>query len=124
MKIRIQGNTIRLRLNRPEVSEFERSGRVGSAIEFPDGRRLAYALVRAGARVDAAFDTDEVQIRVPEAAARDWTGTDRVSIQDRAPLRAGSELEIIVEKDFQCMHKGEAGKDPNAYPNPMAGEGV
>ena len=35
-------------------------------------------------------------------------------------LAGGDVLHIVIEKDFQCLHKGEAAKDPDAYPNPMA----
>jgi hypothetical protein len=36
---------------------------------------------------------------------------------------SGRELEIVIENDFQCLHKGEAGKDSYLYPNPAAGSG-
>ena len=116
MKMRIQGNAIRFRLNRREVDEFAGVGYVQAAIGFPGGQSLTYAVERGGAgQVNAVYSGDAIRIQVPETAIRDWAGSDQVSI--RAHL---ANLEVILEKDFQCLHKGEAGKDPDAYPNPMA----
>ena len=119
MKIRIQGNVIRFRLNRREVGEFSTSGRVSASVDFP-GRRLSYALVK-GPEMAALFDGDEIRVVVTEAAAAEWANTEQVGITARAAA-GEAEVEIIVEKDFQCMHKGEEGKDPEAYPNPMAAQ--
>ena len=119
MKMRIQGNAIRFRLNRTEVGEFETVGTVVASIGFPGGRKLTYSLEKGGEAMGAAFDGDTIRVRVPEALAREWTGTDRVGIHEQA-----QGLEVIIEKDFQCLHKGEEGKDPNAYPNPMAMQGA
>ena len=120
MKMRIQGNAIRFRLNRREVGEFAGVGYVRAAIGFPGGRSLSYAVERGGAgQVKAAYSDDAIRIQVPETAIRDWAGSDQVSIHARL-----ADLEVILEKDFQCLHKGEAGKDPDAYPNPMAEPGA
>jgi hypothetical protein len=117
MKMRIQGNAIRFRLNRVEVSQFETSGSVAGSIGFPGGGNLMYSLEKGGDALGATFDGGAIRVRIPEALAREWTGTDRVGINERA-----EGLEVTIEKDFQCLHKGEEGKDPNAYPNPMAGQ--
>ncbi len=123
MKMRIQGNAIRFRLNRPEVAEFERSGKASAFVEFPGGGRLTYSLVRGNAaKSSAAFEDGEVRIEIPEARSREWCGTNQVGITERAAVGEGGELEIIIEKDFQCMHKGDGAKNPDAYPNPIAAE--
>ena len=118
--MRIQDNVIRFRLNRREVSDFDSGGKVDAAIEFPGGRRLTYAVEKTGGgQVAATFDGDSIRIGIPEPVAREWAAGDQVGIHENA-----QGLEIVIEKDFQCLHKGEAGKDPEAYPNPMAVESV
>ena len=115
MKLRIQGNAIRYRLNRREVEEFARSGRVEAAVEFPTGP-LRYTL-ESDSRVcapEAVYEPGRILIRVPADAGREWAAGDEVAL--RGP--SGGGLEILVEKDFQCLHKGEEGRDPDAYPNP------
>ena len=119
MKMRIQGNVIRFRLNRPEVGEFAIGGRVSGSIDFPGGKRLTYGIVKGGDAMVASYEAQEIRVAVPDAVAAEWVGTEQVGLTARVAT-GGGELEIIIEKDFQCMHKGEAGKDPDAYPNPMA----
>ena len=121
MKMRIQGNALRFRLNRREVTDFENVGKVDASVAFPGGRRLTYELEKgSGAGIHASFDNDVIRVRVPEPLVRDWASGDTVGITDRQAVASGQELEITIEKDFQCMHKGEEAKDPEAYPNPMA----
>jgi hypothetical protein len=47
--------------------------------------------------------------------SRVWFVSDQVSIE--ALSQAG--VHLLVEKDFQCLHKSDE-QDPDAYPNPLA----
>jgi hypothetical protein len=117
MKMRIQGNAIRFRLNRREVERFSTEGRVEGSIQFPDGNALIYALEQDGGASDleANYTRGQIVVRAPRSLATAWAQTDQVGMS-----RVDGPLQIVVEKDFQCLHKGEAGKDPDAYPNPAA----
>ncbi len=122
MKMRVQGDSIRFRLNRREVEQFVQSGRTSAALDFGGGHELRYTLAFSDAsEVVAGFSGGEVKIGVPAAMARQWAATDEVAMTGAVALGAGRRLEVLVEKDFQCMHKGEGAKDPDAYPNPFAG---
>lgn len=44
MKLRLHGNEIRVRLNRNEVAEFAKAGRLEDAIDYGDGAILTYNL--------------------------------------------------------------------------------
>ena len=44
MKLRIQGNLLRLRLTQKEVARLHDQGLVESAIQFPPGRALSYSV--------------------------------------------------------------------------------
>ena len=113
MKLRLHGNSIRLRLNRDEVAEFAETGRIQDAIHFSGGAKLAYTLQTsteaAAARV--LFEGDTIRITVPADDAQDWARSDRVGIS-----ALDQQLSILVEKDFQCLHE----PDPKAFPNPDA----
>lgn len=115
MKMRIQGNAIRFRLNRREVEQLLASGRVSECIQFPGGAALTYAveLAPGATEIEAVYNAGEIRVRAPRELAQRWVETDQAGMTAN---RAG--LEIVVEKDFQCLHKG-AG-DPEAFPNPMA----
>ena len=118
MKMRIQGNAIRLRLNRREFEQFSGEGRVNDSIRFPAGGALNYRVERTATAqaVEAAYSAGEITIRVPHPVAKHWAESDEVGISV-----ANGGLEIVIEKDFQCMHKGAGARDPEAFPNPLAG---
>jgi hypothetical protein len=44
-----------------------------------------------------------------------------VGISAEQPLSDGKQLEIVIEKDFKCIHSDHP--DPDAYPNPLAKSG-
>lgn len=122
MKMRVQGNSIRFRLNRIEVAEFAAEGRVATGVAFGGGSALTYTLERSevATGVEAAFLNGSVVVQVPSAKAKQWTSSEDVGIHGSQAVGGGVLLEITIEKDFQCMHRGEEAKDPEAYPNPMA----
>jgi hypothetical protein len=120
MKLRIQGDAIRLRLNRKEVDQFAREGRVSAAVHF-GGTELRYTIAAAesSTEVCAAFSGAEVMVTVPAQAAKEWADSDQVGLHADQPVAGGTSLAIDVEKDFQCMHKGDDARDPDAFPNPL-----
>jgi hypothetical protein len=114
MKLRIQGNALRLRLNQAEVAQFSKTGFFEDSVEFSPGVRLTYALEScSGVRSPQALYRDgSLRIQVPYQVGFEWATTDRTGIS------GGEHLAITVEKDFQCLH-GDSARDPNAFPNPL-----
>lgn len=121
MKLRIQGNSIRLRLTRSEVDQMQREGRVDAAVAFPDGARLGYSLRSASAfsEVTAEFTDERIAINVPEAILRQWASTDEVSIAASQQLGQGGTLALLVEKDFACLAPREGEDDSDMFPHPL-----
>jgi hypothetical protein len=120
MKLRIHGNSLRLRLSQPEVAQFSKTGFVEDSIQFGPGATFAYALesLSSLSAPQALFAHGWLRVQVPGRDAADWARTDRVAISGDQPLEPGKSLSILVEKDFQCLH-GEETRDPDAYPNPL-----
>jgi hypothetical protein len=117
MKLRIQGNSLRLRLTRTEVAQLHDSGHVESSIDFAPGRGLTYALESSphAKSVTASFDGRSIVVAVPTPLITEWAEGEQVSIE--GPPQAG--VQLLIEKDFQCLHR-PAHQDPEAYPNPLA----
>ena len=114
MKLRIQGNSLRLRVTQKEVAQLCDTGRVESSIELTPQRPLYYILERSGgAAVSGVFLDDVIRVSVPGNVIGQWAGSDHVSIESRS--QAG--VQFLIEKDFQCLHKSP-DRDPDAYPNP------
>ena len=116
MKLRIQGSTLRLRVTQKEVAQLRDRSCVESSIEFAHGRPLVYLLEASfyAEVVSATFDGKAIRVMVPMRVMTDWIRSDQVSIQ--TPSQAS--VQVLIEKDFQCLHKsGE--QDPDAYPHPL-----
>jgi hypothetical protein len=116
VKLRIQGNSLRLRLTHKEVAQLRDPGRVESFIEFAPGNALLYLLESSFhvSAVTATFDGQAIRVIVPKKVMSEWAESDRVSIE--AQSHAG--VHMVIEKDFRCLHKS-AEQDPEAYRHPL-----
>jgi hypothetical protein len=121
VKLRIHGNSIRLRLTRSEVERFAHDGSIESVLNFgpAPARHLSYGLVTSPQPECMAvkYSPDRITIFVSPALAKDWTTTERIAISDRQPLSDEAHLDILVEKEFGRLR--DAQPDPDLYPNPL-----
>ena len=113
MKLRIKGDTIRLRLTQSEVAAMADGDAVVETTSLP--QPFSYALETSGETIGAAFDGGRVTVNIPHAVAARWAGTEEVSLRGRE-----GGVEILVEKDFACLVPREGEEDPDAFPNPLA----
>jgi len=122
MKLRIKGDSIRMRLTQTEVDDFAEHGRVSDTLHFPSGRTLVYALEASpdAETMTALFVDNDLIIRLPKAWVAEWVDTDRVGYEGAQAVADGQYLSLLVEKDFQCLHKRPDEED--AFPHPLAGE--
>lgn len=107
MKLRIEYDTLRLRLSDAEVQEFAATGRVAASVHFgaAAGQQLTYALERAEApAVGVRYAPGALTVLVPEALADAWTTTDQNGFSERVALADARQLRILVEKDLDCRH--------------------
>jgi hypothetical protein len=116
MKLRIQANTLRLRLTQKEVALVRNHGLVESAIEFAPGRSLIYLLEGSptAETMSANFDGLAIRVTIPMHQMTDWVESDRVGIE----VRSQTGVQLLVEKDFQCLHRS-VEQEPDAYPHPL-----
>lgn len=116
MKLRIQGNSLRLRLNQKEVAQARDVGCVESSIQFAPGCSLSYLLESScsAESVSAIFADHAIRVTIPIRQMAAWAESDQVSIEARSP--AG--INVLIEKDFQCLHRS-AGPEPDAFPRPL-----
>ena len=135
MKLRIKGNSLRLRVTRPELATLAEGGQVAEVVRFGPGprERLAYVLrvadlpagaavpaPSAGRTVWATLDGQEVRVTLAPAAMRRWREPDAVGVDGRQPVGTGEELYVLVEKDFACVDGPPGSEDPDAFRNPTA----
>lgn len=121
MKIRIQDNSVRLRLTQSEVNNFAEKGNVEAKTVFGDSPQstLTYALVRADCNeLKAEFKNNRIEISVPEKLATVWTSTELVGLDNNPATNGESGLKILVEKDFACLKAREGEDESDMFPHP------
>src|ERR1700690_3389260 len=109
MKLRLHGNSLRLRLSQADVAQFSKTGYVEETIEFGPGANLCYILESSSKITfpQAPYQNGEVRVQISCAASKDWVPTDRVGIAGEQALGNGKPLSILIEKDFKCVHSDE-----------------
>lgn len=118
MKLRIKGNSIRLRLLRSEVERFGSEGRISDEIHFGDSV-LRYSLVASAytQTTHARMEEDEIAVVIPRDEAIRWASSDDVGIEANQPVGDGEQLAILVEKDFVCVGRPDDPDRADAFPN-------
>ena len=114
MKLRIRGNSIRLRLTQNEIAALRERGSVEETVRFSPTSRLAYAIERGGEQLGASFESGRIVVRVPDALATDLCDTDRVGVEG-----THGELRVLIEKDWQCLAPRDEDES-DAFPHPRA----
>ena len=122
MKLRIQGQSIRLRLTQSEVAKLVAEGNVSESVRFSSLERdqFTYTLeARQGAStVSASYSDGHVRITVPMPSAMQWANTDEVGIEQTGVICEGAELRITIEKDFRCLQPRTQDDERDNFPNP------
>jgi hypothetical protein len=120
MKLRILDDTIRLRLDREEVDRIGAGGTAWGLTRFPNDSTLGYGLRVAGSALDARFERDTLIVDVPAAVASRWARDERAVSIEHTIATGTHALDILIEKDFECLEP-RAGEDQrNRFPNPKA----
>ena len=123
MKLRIRGNSIRLRLKRGEVESLAAGNKLIEETEFP-GTVFSYSLeLSDNEDMVASFDNGRIEISMPREIIPEWADTDLVTLYTEQELPDESKLEILVEKDFTCLEPGHhrnCEDDQDTYPHPSA----
>lgn len=115
MKLRIKGNSLRLRLTRPEVARLGAGDPVEESTEFSPDQILRYKIQPDESRdaLTASFESGLALVVVPASQLRQWATSDDVGIYG-----AAGALRIEVEKDFRCLTRPEERFNPDVYPHP------
>ncbi len=121
MKLRIRGDSIRLRLKRREVEQLAAGTSIVEETHFP-AAVLTYRLdVSDGNDFAASFGDGNLVVSVPKPRVLDWAGSDEVSLFAEQKLPGAGALSVLVEKDFSCLapdHYRDAADDADTYPHP------
>lgn len=110
MKLRIEDNTLRLRLAPDEVASFRQAGHLETVVLLGPAvaDRLVYALQRdenaLGSTPSLSYTAGRLLVRLPGALADTWTSTGEVSLRGEVEVADNQVVHILVEKDLGCKH--------------------
>ena len=124
MKIRMKGNSLRLRVGRSELARFLEDGYIDETIHFAAAPVASFTCtLEVAPQSDRAttvrYKPCEVGVVLTPEQVRLWQRDDQVGIYTHIDLGAGRTLEIIVEKDFACLD-GSDSLDTFDNPNEAA----
>ena len=124
MKIRMLGNSIRLRLSQGDINKLKESGKISETIHFPNGHRLTYSLsTTEELTITADFQETAIKTFIPENLLAEWVNTDRVGYEQDLVLSNADTLKILIEKDFKCL-TDRAEDESDLFPHPRENDTV
>lgn len=118
MKLRIKGNSIRIRLTKTEVSTIATTGYLEEETLFVNNK-LMYALQRVdeGNELTATFKENKITLYVPSSLTNDWPTNNIIGFEANMPIADNKILYLLLEKDFVCLDDTTEDQSDN-YVNP------
>jgi len=120
MKIRIQDNSIRLRISQSELNQLHLEGKIVGRLEFQNATAFEYVLEGSikSEILTACFEKSQMIISIPIAFVEELKNTNRVGFQQDNNAEQGG-LKILVEKDFKCLTSRDENEE-DLFDNPKA----
>lgn len=123
MKLRIRGDSIRLRLKRAEVDQIATGASIVEETHFPNAV-LSFRLdISENDDTAASFNNGALVVSLPKSRVLDWAATDEVSLVAEQKLSDTGSLSLLIEKDFSCLEPGhhrDCEDDADTFPHPRA----
>jgi hypothetical protein len=124
MKLRIKGNSLRLRVTQSELARVLAGDCVEETVHFtPEANgSLTYALQQttSAKTVTVEYANSRVSILVPADQAHVWGVTEQVGIVESISMGAFGSLKLLIEKDFACLDRSHEDNQ-DTFANPHAG---
>ena len=120
MKIRIQGNSIRIRLSKPEVARLAEEGNLIEKTSFGETSfRYCLKSKQDSSTLSATYDHDQITVFVPEKFLSDWAENNVVGFDAYMPVNETETLYLLLEKDFKCLDNVTEDQSDN-FENPKS----
>ena len=113
MKIRIKGNSVRLRITKSEVEQIAKGQPVVEIVEFP-GNSMSYKIC-ASQSSTVSFRDGLIGIEVETSVLEKWSNSEEIGIEF-----SNEKIKVLIEKDFACLITRDGEDDADAFPNPHA----
>ena len=122
MKLRVRGNSLRLRLLRSEVERLAATGVVSEEVRFGTAtdQALKYSVAASDGveEVTVQLSDNQILVLLPESTAMAWTSGNDVGIEATQDIGEGCDLSILLEKDFECVGRPDDPDRADTFANP------
>lgn len=123
MKLRIKGNSLRLRVSPSELARLLENGRIEETIRFApqEDAKLTYALEHATTEqeISVRYRAQEVTVVLSTEVTGKWAEGDRVGVSGTFDV-GHDQLALLVEKDFACLDANDVDNG-DTFSNPNGG---
>ena len=119
MKLRLKGNAVGFRLSQTDVENLAAKGFVEEMINFSKDLALSYRLefnediLKPG----ISYAGNTIAVFIPQHFTHGWPGNNIAGISTLRTTEDGTEIFILVEKDFKCLDDTEEDQSDN-FANP------
>lgn len=116
MKLRLHGNSIRLRLGQSDVAQLVSTGAVEEHTLL-GGHTFTYRLQLAETtQIAASLEGSAIVLSLPRETGLQWAQGPPTGIEHREQHCSQAGSRILIEKDFACLVKREGEDDSDAFP--------
>ena len=127
MKLRIRGNSLRLRLTQSEVMRIGRGEAVEDSVTFTPSQSLRYAIQpsREVQKISSRLEGSLISVLIPRDEALDWSRSDETALMADQAIYGEVSLKLLIEKDFACLkpRQNESEDESDLFPNPNVAHG-
>jgi hypothetical protein len=121
MKLRIKGNSLRIRVTPSEVKHLLHDGAVREHVQLTANPkdRLTYEVISSLSEPTAtvAYRLGNITVSVPEVQLMEWAQSNDVGVYTDVALGDDHVLSVAIEKDFACLDLSDA-ENEDTFPNP------
>ena len=107
MKLRIKGNSVRIRLSVTEVETLSSGTPLRESTAFAGGK-LEYSVEPVDAAcMNATFENNRITLLVPQNYLVNWPSNSVVGFDESVAISHAESLRLLLEKDFKCLDVSE-----------------
>ncbi len=123
MKLRFNGNSIRLRLSKSDIDNIINQEDIVESVSFDKTGNYVFNYVlklsSSEPSINAYLSPNQITVSIPAEEGLQWAKGNKVGLYHQLPL-ANGELSVIIEKDYQCLHKRLGEDESDNFPNPKS----
>ncbi len=118
MKIRIKGNSVRIRLSKSETELFAAKGYLEERTDFGNSTFIYSIKKTEDENISANFINGNITVHIPQNLLHQWAKSNLVSLEYNMPVGSDKYLYILLEKDFKCIDAVVTEDQSDYFENP------